>query len=274
MKITIFLIIALFTIAHAEPACDLDSMCMGCDASVSDKCTACYNGTNATYGARYIKTDACANKLTLMTDCTVYYPNNTDATITDTTTLVPPCWQCASGKQLKIATTTDPNPRNASEIVGTLGGTWSCDTAAVSDSTLVGCAVKMNIQGTTTANVEDACFITSAGYCRISTNTIIQTSTVMTDTGCSAFANCSNTMNTFESGTLAQVCHNAADGYAVKSDGSAGIAFTTDTNCRKLLDATNCGTCNDGYWFGGAKCYMKSSMIFLSAIAFFAAWFF
>merc|ERR1712039_795467 len=81
-----------------------------------------------------------------------------------------------------------------------------------------------------------------------------------------------------QNGTAGPACLIYADGYC----GNASVVAaahtidncTGDTNCRKLLDATNCGTCTDGYWFGGAKCYMQGSLYFLSAAAFLAAWFF
>lgn len=278
MKITIFLIIALFTIAHAEPACDLDSLCMGCDASTADKCTACYNGTNSTYEARYLKDNACANKLTAITDCEYYFPNNTSGTISSSTELHPPCWKCGNSKHLTCTNAVDTNyaGTNAAAVnADTPCTSWTCESTAVTNAAITNCGTTLSIVSTTNAGDAMVCLITAAGYAHNATVTAPGTGVAADQFG--TMTNCSTTIATWGTGaTDATItCHDAAANYAVKSDGSAGVSYTTDTNCRKLLaDDTNCGTCTDGYWFGGAKCYMKSSMIFLSAIAFFAAWFF
>jgi len=272
MKLTIFLLIALFTVSLAEPSCDLDSMCMSCDATTADKCTGCYNGVVATYGARFLASDSCAGKITDLTDCLVFYPKNASATVASQSTLQSPCWQCGNSKILNAVPGTGIDWGQNNVIVSSVDATWSCGDQALSNPSHANCAIQFqglaDANGTGTAG--PVCLITNAGYC--SGGTPVQDAQAMS--ACSSFTNCSTIINVWTTSTGAQECHDAETGYAVGSGGQAGVAFTTDTNCRKLLDATNCGTCTDGYWFGGSTCYMGSSLYFLSAAAFLAAWFF
>lgn len=278
MKLTIFLLIALFTVSLAEPSCDLDSMCMSCDASTADKCTGCYNGIVATYQARYLSSDSCANKITELSGCTIYFPNNTAADVSGTVAfLQTPCWACESGKTLTLTDSSKTGVSlsdTAADWSSSLTGAFTCASGGAT-TTIAGCTTYINGDIDETAqndNDGSACLITSAAKCH--------TSAIATDdmsaNACSNYSNCSTTIATWTNGgTTANIsCHVAASGYAVASTGLTGIAYTTDANCRKLLDATNCGTCTDGYWFGGATCYMEGSLYFLSAAAFLAAWFF
>jgi len=270
MKLTIFLLIALFTVSLAEPSCDLDSMCMSCDGTTADKCLGCYNGVVATYGARFLASDSCAGKITDMTDCSIFYPANTAATVSQSTTLQTPCWACSSGNNLSFNPDSDVTATNTAHFLGNLKGPWKCDTTALTAP--ANCAVGFQLtQDGQNGTAGPACLIYADGYCG---NASVVAAAHTID-NCTGYTNCKNTINVWTGSNQAvQQCHNAASGYAVGVGGLAGVAYTTDTNCRKLLDATNCGTCTDGYWFGGAKCYMQGSLYFLSAAAFLAAWFF
>merc|ERR1711874_714199 len=227
-------------------------------------------GVVATYGARFLASDSCAGKITDLTDCQVFYPKNAAATVAQQTTLQPPCWQCGNSKVLNATPDAAVDWTDNTAIIGTVGATWSCGTDAISVA-VTNCAIQFQGAVTGAGTPGSPCLITSAGYC--SGGTPIANAQTMGN--CSGFTNCSTTINSWSGSSIgAQECHVAETGYAVGSGGQAGVAFTTDTNCRKLLDATNCGTCTDGYWFGGSTCYMGSSLYFLSAAAFLAAWFF
>lgn len=268
MKITIFLLIALFALSQAEPSCDLDSMCKGCDSATADKCTHCYNGVVATYGARALVSNACSTKLTAITDCDVY-DDQLAAASTSTLSPNPNCWKCASGKILN----SDQLAVDTANLIVTSPATTTCGTTAISTgATVSGCGT--GIMGTGSGTITGQCLFSTAGVCHITNWGTAPTAASCTST----HPNCSVTRwvwTTANTNAGAAVCHIAETGYAVKSDGLSGATFTTDTNCKQLLSGdTTCGVCIDAYWFGGAKCYLSSRMLALSAAAFLLAYLF
>jgi hypothetical protein len=276
MKLTIFLIIALFAIAHAEPNCSSDGYCMGCDNAVADKCTDCYNGVVSTIEPRYLSNNNCASKINKMADCTIYDHTLTSADIATTGTALVPrpgCWACGNSKVLTATvggTFGTANAYQGNDAITAL----ACE-ADVADAALANCTSRLYLlkQASDTANSHPLCLITAAGKCFKD-----DVDTAPTAASCTAsFANCSNTIVNYTNAAADATaeCHDPVAEYAVKSDKASAVSFTTDANCRRLqTDNTNCALCKDGAWFHGAKCYMKGGLIFLSAVAFFVAWFF
>jgi len=282
MKLQIFLLIALFTIAIAEPSCDLDSMCMGCDATTADKCTHCYNGVVATYGARALVSNACSTKLTPITDCEVYR-NDLSAAAAATVAGNYPCWKCASGKDM-IMTPTTTGDYQTSELISsdtwtsTFAGTASCgtkdSTASTGGTDLTNCTnvVTISTGQASGADIPDGryCLMTASGYGFDTSDADGAYKNAVNASGDVA-AGCDNyIMGAGE--TSAYKCHNPTSGHAISSTGIIGVAFTTDTNCRQLSTGDLvCGVCTDAYWFGGSTCYLSAKMLVLSAGAFLLA---
>lgn len=275
MKITIFLLIALFALAQAEPSCDLDSMCMGCDATTADKCTQCYNGVVATYGPRALVSNACSTKLTEFTGCTIYRSTLTAAAMPTSGNY--PCWKCATGK-VNTATLSS-GVATTGGITTTIVGLTTAYAASCADSNptggvqaLTNCSSLVAVPDTNDAAAGQMCLITADGYMHdIATSaTDAIGKQALTQTGVAT--GCKNYIYTMAS-TPTSTCHDPTSGNAINAAGTAGVAFTTDTSCRQLATGDLvCGVCTDAYWFGGAKCYLTARMLALSAAALFTAW--
>merc|ERR1712226_705840 len=75
MKLLIVtLILALAGVSMTAPSCVATNYCMGCDASIANKCVSCFNWKAGTVGPRYLASDTCTNKrsTSLITDCKIY----------------------------------------------------------------------------------------------------------------------------------------------------------------------------------------------------------
>jgi hypothetical protein len=67
-------------------------------------------------------------------------------------------------------------------------------------------------------------------------------------------------------------CYVAKAGYAVAVGITTTIAYTTDVNCQILLDATQCGTCKDTYFWDTTVCTLSAKLLgaaFLAVVALF-----
>jgi len=273
MKLTIFLIIALFAIAHAEPNCKAEGYCMGCDNSVADKCTDCYNGVVSTIEPRYLSGDNCNSKVTAFGDCDLYSHSLTSGTVSTTTVVpTPGCWRCGNSKMLQ-ATSATTTLANEDTFKGNTGITALACVASTTDGTNADCLATLYIRGSDNANSHAVCLITNVNKCF--KNNLQTSPDLATCTG--TFTNCANTIINYANDTngASGFCHDPNAEHAVKSDRLTATSFTNDANCRRLQsDNQNCALCKDTYWFHGSKCYMRSGLIFLSAVAFFVAWFF
>jgi len=298
MKLTIFLLIALFAIAHAEPSCSDSSYCMGCDLTTADKCTACYNGVVTTIEPRYLNSNNCSSKINKITDCAIYNPENATQTAI-TNSLVgpdnkPSCWACATGKTLTFSAAVGEDDLSAANLLqGDMSGELHCivpvdanaeytsaKTGAVTGCThsiFAACTKPGDTNGDGSGTVyasksTNMCLVTGKDTCFKD-----DVQTAPSAAGCDDYANCESTILKWTNAAVAATaeCFNPKPEYAVKADKASAVSFTNDANCRRLhTDATNCALCKDTYWFHGAKCYMRSGLIFLSAVAFFVAWFF
>jgi hypothetical protein len=80
-----------------------------------------------------------------------------------------------------------------------------------------------------------------------------------------------NCSQEYGNGTAAE-CYTPATGYAVAVGLTSTIAYTADVNCQILLDATQCGTCKDGYWWDTTKCTLSAKLLgaaFLAVVTLF-----
>jgi len=229
------------------------------------------NGIVATYGARALISNACTTKLTAMTNCDVYRNDLVAAAMPTTGNF--PCWKCASGK-LAVATpgtqTDTSGAVTTADWDNTMTIAFTCDDAlpASTTATLANCDLKVYVAGSA-ANAAYACMISAAGYKFDQTSAA---ATLGATLGTHSITGCSNYIYDVATST-ANECHNPTSGHAISSTGIIGVAFTVDTNCRKLsVGDLVCGVCTDAYFFGGAKCYLAARMLALSAAAFLFAW--
>merc|ERR1711977_39012 len=83
--------------------------------------------------------------------------------------------------------------------------------------------------------------------------------TKTSDTTGNGNANCNGTAPTnCTSSHTKDECLLCKSGFAVKSDDTSCVAFTTDANCRKLAADSSCAECTGKYIFDKTKCVAAS----------------
>jgi hypothetical protein len=245
MKLSILLVICLIASTMAvTPACVSSTYCKGCSNTTATSCTSCYNSTG-TVGPRFLADAKCEGALDLITNCKTYSKSFTSKT---TATVTEACFMCDDktywAKELKadaaatITVTCSKTPQTGCTLITDCAQSICKGVAATGLHTCALCDVAKGAKADGTAC--DATIIT----------------------------NCSQE---YSNGTAAE-CYNAATGYAVAVGLTSVIAYTTDVNCQILLDATQCGTCKDTYWWDTTKCALSAKLLgaaFLAVVALF-----
>lgn len=251
--ITIALFLALANLAMSAPSCIKDNYCLGCDASVANKCTACHSWMKGTIGPKLLnastydcKTDRSGS---IVADCKNYM--STTATTADS--VGNNCVMCDGKDWLNYDSTSSPQVNTCSD---TAIDATNCA------STISDCEVSMCLK--TVSGTKAVCAMCKSGYAGKSG--AYQTNWGMFN-ACeksTAIANCDKFT---ASGSTIQ-CYTCDSDYAVKSDSTSCVAFTTDSNCRQLNSSNACSHCWYSYYWDAAKCTLKANLCSFVSLVF------
>jgi hypothetical protein len=253
VKLSILLVICLIASTIAvTPACVSASYCKGCSNTAATQCTSCYNTSVGTLGARFLDgtLKTCTGLVTVIAGCKIYNPMlATTAVATQAS-----CQLCTTGlmnyEVQGTTATTDPYVITCTAAVTNCPVIANCLQPRCADASTQG------TPGTFATKTCELCDGTKAA------------DAAATCLGATLMVGCQNER---WNGT-ATSCYYPKTGYAVASGALSAITYTTDANCQILLDATQCGSCADGYWWNTTECTLSAKLLaaaFLAVVALF-----
>lgn len=246
MKLFVFVIASLVLYVQPAPSCKAANYCGGCHLTTADACTSCFTYKSGKVGPRALVSSACTTALTtrLVTDCKIYSGGITSATGTKAAT---DCTVC--DKDFKNWTVT--------------GTVLACSATAVTLTTactkVANCMQTVCVKDTTESF---GCSICNKNYS--GATYVNATAGTSSCTKTNAITNCE--VMYYTSSIANKACHYCKTKYAVKQDDSACVAYTTDSNCRKLHTGdAQCEVCWDAYYWNLTKCKL-SAKVFVATL--------
>jgi len=252
MKATFITILALCFVGYTittqgTPAAT--SYCMGNNDNATT-CSSCFNWGSGSVGAKTFATNACASAVTnAIADCKWYSGINTS------TISLQDCMMCDDKTWMNLT-----DHATASSRLRT------CSDTAVNTTTCT--AVPSNC-------AQGLCFVNAAaavtqGCRRCDDGYMLSGTAISSNEGTVGYTTCSTqTITNCEYGSPMNSahCYSCKSDYAVATADTSCVAFTTDSNCRKLgTGDTYCSQCWHAYYFDTTSCVLSAKLFAFSGL--------
>jgi len=247
MKLIIAVVFALTAQYCFSVSCVKTNYCKGCDASVANKCTSCFNWGSGKVGARGHNTGVtpndCKTALHLKVTDTKDYSGSTLTTANNNTiSSVSRCkkdyknWVAASNTLTCSKTATTISPA-ASKIS-------NCQTTVVND--------------TNGGTDEFGCFYCNKGYAQSGT----YKSASVGSSACAKYSGIANCDYIYKTGASTYACAGCKSKYSISNAGNTCVSYTTDKNCWQLQSGNaTCRNCWSAYYWDTSKCKLAAKIV-------------